>query len=269
MTEEGLGVMTDVMTHRGPNDRGLYRRRRHRARRPAPEHRRRRGRTPAVRERDGGCLGDPERRALQPRRAPRRSSTHDGHTLPQPLRHGDPAAPLRARRRRRSRPAFAACSVSPSGTDAGGALVLARDRLGIKPLYYARRGDLLVFASELKSSARQRARRAGARLRGDRRVPDVRLLPRPAGHRSPASRSCMPGPHARGRARRGARRALLALSRSRRSGYAGRKTSTASSCSAKLDESVRLRLMSDVPLGAMLSGGLDSSLIVALMAQAT
>ena len=36
---------------------------------------------------------------------------------------------------------------------------------------------------------------------------------------------------------------------------------------AKLDESVKMRLMSDVPLGAMLSGGLDSSLIVALMAR--
>ena len=59
-------------------------------------------------------------------------------SLPTRQRHRDDRAPLRgARRRRCVRSRCAACSPSRSGTRAAAQLLLARDRLGIKPLYYA------------------------------------------------------------------------------------------------------------------------------------
>jgi asparagine synthase (glutamine-hydrolysing) len=142
-------------------------------------------------------------------------------------------------------------------------LVLARDRLGIKPLYYARVDDLVVFASELKSLLASGL----VDVRVDYDAVDAYLtlgyFPAPL---TPlvGIRKLMPGsvlvvaddlvserfwhyptPSPQAMTLEEARGELL----------------------AKLDESVRLRLMSDVPLGAMLSGGLDSSLVVALMAR--
>ena len=68
--------------------------------------------------------------------------------------------------------------------------VLARDRLGVKPLYWAQRGDLVVFGSELKSVLASGLIEPRARLRGDRRLPHLRLPPRPthaAGGRAEAA----------------------------------------------------------------------------------
>ena len=114
-----LDRMTDAMTHRGPNDRGTYQRRRRRARRPPAQHRRRRGRPPAVRERGRQRLGDPERRALQPRRDPRRlgaarppfASRCDTEILPHLYEEHGAALPEQLRGK------FGA---APSGTGASG-----------------------------------------------------------------------------------------------------------------------------------------------------
>ena len=59
-----------------------------------------------------------------------------GHRFRDALRHGGDRAPLRGARRRRSPSGCAACSRSRSGTARERRLVLARDRFGIKPLFY-------------------------------------------------------------------------------------------------------------------------------------
>ena len=169
--------MTDAMTHRGPNDRGTYLARRRRPRRAAPEHRRRRGRPPAVRQRDGtiwaiqnGELynhGDP------------RAARASGHRFAS--RCDTEILPHLYERVRRSafRRSCAACSASRSGTDARRRAVIARDRLGIKPLYYAARRRPARLRLGAQEPARQRPRPTGARLRGDRRVSDLRIRPGP------------------------------------------------------------------------------------------
>ena len=86
--------------------------------------------------------------------------------------------------------------------------VVARDRLGVKPIYWARSGDLVLFALRAEERPRERPRRLGARSRRDRRLSDARLLPRPAD----AAGRCQQadaGRAAHRRERPGARRALL------------------------------------------------------------
>jgi asparagine synthase (glutamine-hydrolysing) len=145
-----------------------------------------------------------------------------------------------------------------------GVALLARDRLGIRPLFYAEHQGRIYFASEVKAlleipgfspDVDRQALDQYLSLRysfgeqtmlaGVRRLPPGSTLrldvagatPEPF-WRLPAEQRAMPLAEAADRFDR------------------------------LLDESVRLRLMSDVPLGMYLSGGVDSGVILALMARA-
>ncbi len=144
-------------------------------------------------------------------------------------------------------------------------LLLARDRLGVKPLYYAEFAGRLAFASELKALLElpyiepEINWRAASHLftflttpASDSIVQGVHKLP--AGHLLIAT----PGGGAR----------VLPYWDARFEPVNGRSAGDlAEELRALVDESVRLRLVSDVPLGAFLSGGLDSSAVVASMAR--
>jgi asparagine synthase (glutamine-hydrolysing) len=143
--------------------------------------------------------------------------------------------------------------------------VLVRDRLGIKPLYYAVRGDELVFASELKCLLASGAVSDELDYEAIDAYLTLGLFPGPAtplkqvrklppGHRVVVDASGM-------RVEQWWRYPEPAPVSNRS------EDEWSELLLNELRESVRLRLMSDVPLGAMLSGGLDSSLIVALMSE--
>jgi asparagine synthase (glutamine-hydrolysing) len=147
-------------------------------------------------------------------------------------------------------------------------LMLARDRFGKKPLYYAEVPQGFYFASELKS-----LRLPGIPLDLDREALQLyfqfRYIPDPyspfiAIRRLPAGSwlTCdADGTVTRGRYWR------LPAPASEPS--AASEEELCSRIRSTFDEAVRLRMLADVPLGAFLSGGIDSSSVVASMALQT
>ncbi len=141
-------------------------------------------------------------------------------------------------------------------------LLLARDRLGIKPLFYTLRNGTLAFASEL-----------GALVRGDF-VGDVDPGALDAYFTYlyiPAPDTVFKGVH---KLRPGEcavfEKGGLRLEQYWKPRYAPDAGWTLDSAAERflelLQDSVRLRRVSDVPLGAFLSGGLDSSAVVSTLA---
>ena len=146
-------------------------------------------------------------------------------------------------------------------------LVLARDRVGIKPLYWAEVDGRLLFASELKALLQLPAVERDLNWRAVNHLVTFLSTPRSEsiirgvrklepGHRLVASRD------------RGVRierywDVRFEPDRSRGEAY------FVTRLRELLEESVNLHLVSDVELGAFLSGGIDSSTVVATMARLT
>jgi asparagine synthase (glutamine-hydrolysing) len=146
-------------------------------------------------------------------------------------------------------------------------LLLARDRFGIKPLYYRTSGTELSFASELGALARQPAMSTELDLDALEAFLAFNSIPAPltifgearklpAGHvlswwdgRATIDRFARPSPAPAEELRTEGAVALAAELRER------------------LRDSVRAHLVADVPVGVLLSGGIDSCALVALAAR--
>ena len=141
-------------------------------------------------------------------------------------------------------------------------LLLARDRFGIKPLYYRVDGGVLAFASELKALPRGEVDLEALEAylafnsipgplsiwRGTRKLPAGHLLVWEGKGEPRLERFARPAP-VTGDAVRG-----------------GEESELAEELRARLRDSVRAHLVADVPVGVLLSGGVDSGVLAALAA---
>jgi asparagine synthase (glutamine-hydrolysing) len=143
-------------------------------------------------------------------------------------------------------------------------LLLARDRFGIKPLYYRDVGGSLSFASELKALTRQPSFSRELDLDALEAYLQLGWIPAPLSIFRESRK--LPAGHAliaeAGEIRidRYARPAPASVESLRRESI----DDLATELVARLQDSVRAHLVADVPVGVLLSGGLDSSLLAAL-----
>ncbi len=143
-------------------------------------------------------------------------------------------------------------------------LVLARDRFGEKPLFYTRDGRRLVFASELKSLLAVPGLKVGIDPEAVRGYVCYGYVPTPRSIFTGVQK-LPPGHFLRyvdGRASEH-RYYTLDLEPKYRLGEVEAEAELA----RLLERAVQSRLVADVPFGAFLSGGLDSSVVVALMSR--
>jgi asparagine synthase (glutamine-hydrolysing) len=147
-----------------------------------------------------------------------------------------------------------------------GSLLLARDRVGIKPLHYAVVGDRLYFASEIKSILAADGIRPTLNFEALDHYLSFLFTPRDASIFSGISK-LPPGHLLRWQAGRiviDKYWEMPAIEQEPES-----EKAAVEALRGVLKTAVRSHLMSEVPLGAFLSGGVDSSLVVGLMSEAS
>ncbi|MDR3441052.1 asparagine synthase (glutamine-hydrolyzing) [Telmatospirillum sp.] len=148
-------------------------------------------------------------------------------------------------------------------------LTLVRDRLGIKPLYWGQFGDLFLFGSELKALRAHNGwapvidRAAAASFLRRNCVPSPQSIYQGV-HKLQPGRILVLRPHGRP--------SIETYWDARQVAVEGQRHRLAIGDSEAVDrletllaDAVGRRMIADVPLGALLSGGIDSSAVVALM----
>ncbi|OGR45160.1 MAG: asparagine synthase (glutamine-hydrolyzing) [Elusimicrobia bacterium GWA2_61_42] len=147
-------------------------------------------------------------------------------------------------------------------------LVLARDRMGKKPLYYAVTPSFFAFASELRSLLTVPGMPRDIDLKAVDSYLTLQYIPSPmsvfksARKLEPASTLVFENGHLTTE-----KYWDLPLGARKLTGTPVEELKER--LRAELAEAVKIRLISEVPLGAFLSGGIDSSVVVALMAKAS
>ena len=143
-------------------------------------------------------------------------------------------------------------------------LLLARDRLGKKPIYYAIQNGELYFCSELNGLLKALPHRPDIDLEAIDLYLSLQYVPEPRTvykkiYKLPAAHTLV------------WENGQLKINRywdySYQPKWTGNEDDLTEELRVRLREAVKMRLISEVPLGAHLSGGLDSSIVVALMAE--
>jgi asparagine synthase (glutamine-hydrolysing) len=148
-------------------------------------------------------------------------------------------------------------------------LWVVRDRLGIKPLYWGQFGDLLLFASELKALRAHPGwpveidRDALTAFMRFNYIPAPHSIYRNIHKLAPGAILQVDG---RGEPRIERYWTLDdTIRRARENPFTGDDAEAEEALASLLGDAVERRMIADVPLGAFLSGGIDSSTVVALM----